>query len=880
MELKDFQQRVLDALDRYLDELVAGHANFLKIAALKAEHPELDLTLGDFTEKAWAKLREAAALPPARALVPFSPRQDGVGRVVPSIAFKVPTGGGKTLLATNAVSRVMSKWLRSNSGFVLWIVPNESIYTQTKKALSDRQHPYRQQLDKAAAGRVKILEKNDPLNRRDVESHLCVMLLMLQSANRETQETLRIFRDRGNVHGFFPVADDYLAHDRCLREVPNLDVYGDRGSLGAIVKDSLGNVLRSIQPVVVLDEGHKGYSKLALSTLYGFNPSFVLELSATPKDRPKDSPPMFSNWLVDVRGTELDREGMIKLPLNVTVHGGEDWRDCLRESLERLNELQRLAECLQSDTSRYIRPIALVQVERTGKDQRDSGCIHAADVREYLLTLGVTEKEIAEKTAEKNELKDPENIDLLSPTCQVRFIITKQALQEGWDCPFAYVLCALAASTNKNALTQLVGRILRQPDTVKTGVNALDECYIVCHHASTREVIDAVKAGLEQDGMADLADQIRDHTGDGGKRPELRDIPRRDEFKTAKIFLPVVNWVDGDKVRPLDYEQDILQRLPWHKLTPDSGYAERVKKISAVASARTVRIGLTDDPAGPEFITRTEGEVRLEQEAFDPVYVVRSITDIVPNPWQARQIVADAVALLRAAGLTDDNLGQRQAHVIDELRKTLISARDQQAEMLFKEDADAERVQFRLRTDGNNWRMPDSMPTDRTVNSQELRRNDGQIVRHSLFAPIYRDDFNEYEQEVACFLDDDETVRWWHRNVAKRQYGVQGWRKQKVYPDFVFAVSGAGEIERVKVVETKGDHLAGSDDTDYKKKLLEVCSESFSWENVTGVGELPLVYNPKVSVDCALVYQNNWRSELGGLVVDKAGVDSSDVGGN
>lgn len=104
-------------------------------------------------------------------------------------------------------------------------------------------------MDKAAAGRVKILEKNDPLNKRDVDSHLCVMLLMLQSANRETQETLRMFRDRGNVHGFFPVADDYLAHHQELLRVPNLDVYGERDTMGAIVKDSLGNVLRSIKKI-------------------------------------------------------------------------------------------------------------------------------------------------------------------------------------------------------------------------------------------------------------------------------------------------------------------------------------------------------------------------------------------------------------------------------------------------------------------------------------------------------------------------------------------------------------------------------------------------------------------------------------------------------
>ncbi|KAF0220200.1 MAG: hypothetical protein FD174_1439 [Geobacteraceae bacterium] len=866
MELKDFQQRVLDTLDSYLDELMASHASFLKYQQFMLENPDMEAPAFDYTEKAWGKLRDAGKLPLVRAKFSFSPRTDGIGCSVPAVALKVPTGGGKTLLAANAVSRIMSKWLRRNSGFVLWIVPNESIYAQTKKALSSRDHPYRQQLDKAAAGRVKILEKNDPLNKRDVDSHLCIMLLMLQSANRETQETLRMFRDRGNVHGFFPVADDYLAHHVELLQVPNLDVYGERDTMGAIVKDSLGNVLRSIKPIVVLDEGHKGYSKLALTTLYGFNPSFVLELSATPKDRPKDIPPMYSNWLVDVRGTELDREGMIKLPLNVTVHGGEEWRDCLRESLERLNNLQREAERLQSETGRYIRPIALIQVERTGKDQRDAGYIHAADVRESLLTLGVSEKEIAEKTAEKNELKDPENIDLLSRTCQVRFIITKQALQEGWDCPFAYVLCALAATTNKSALTQLVGRILRQPDTIKTGNDALDECYVICHHASTREVIDAVKAGLEQDGMADLADQIREYKGDGPKRPEPRTIPRRDDFSTAKIYLPLVNRVDSGTVRPLDYEQDILQRLPWEQLTPDGAFAERVKKITTTASARTIRIGLKDDLKDKDFITKTEGEVRPELEAFDPVYVVRSIVDIVPNPWRARQIVAEAVSLLKATGLDDEALGLRQSHVIEELRKTLLGIRDRLAEELFTSDVATGSIQFRLRTDGQNWRMPDTMPTDRAANSQELRRDDGQIVKQSLFAPAYRDDFNEYEQQVACYLDSEAAVRWWHRNVAKRQYGVQGWRKPKVYPDFIFALSAAGGIERLMIVETKGDHLAGSDDTGYKKKLLELCSGSFSWENVTRVGELELVYNPQTSVNCALVYQKDWQSELGGLV--------------
>ena len=57
---------------------------------------------------------------------------------------------------------------------------------------------------------------------------------------------------------------------------------------------------------------------------------------------------------------------------------------CLRESLEHLNLLQFRADKLRANTSRYIRPILLVQVERTGKDQRESGSIHSEDVREFL----------------------------------------------------------------------------------------------------------------------------------------------------------------------------------------------------------------------------------------------------------------------------------------------------------------------------------------------------------------------------------------------------------------------------------------------------------------------------------------------------------------
>lgn len=280
MDLKDFQQEVLDTFDGYLDALVEQRHRTIEVEKLSREKPDLKIPIPDYTQEAWNALYSQGKLPHARGTIPYSARTDGAGRPVPSVTFKIPTGGGKTLLAAAAVSRIMSKWLQSNTGFALWIVPNESIYTQTYAALNNREHPYRQILDRAAAGKVKILEKTSPLNLRDLHSHLCVMLLMLQSANRETNESLKMFKDRGNIHGFFPTEDDFQAHWTILEHTPNLDVYGDKHTVGCIIKDSLGNALRVIRPVVVLDEGHKGYSKLAMNTLYDFNPCFVLELSA------------------------------------------------------------------------------------------------------------------------------------------------------------------------------------------------------------------------------------------------------------------------------------------------------------------------------------------------------------------------------------------------------------------------------------------------------------------------------------------------------------------------------------------------------------------------------------------------------------------------
>ena len=871
MRKLDYQERVLDTLELYLDALKQEKNNSDKISDLVEANPELKIDIPDFAANAWETLRNEGKLAPSRIEIPHSERFDGIGRSAPNAVLKVPTGGGKTYVAINALSRIFGRWLNKNTGFVLWIVPNEAIYSQTLKRLKDRQDPYRQMLDRISAGRVKIMEKSDRLDSRDVEGQLCVMLLMLQSANRETKDTLKMFQDRGDVSGFTPDQGDQKAHSELLEAIPNLQQYDlADGTVGwQMVKDSLGNALRIIRPVVVMDEGHKAVSDLAFNTLYGFNPSFVLELTATPHDvKPKSGanphPGRPSNVLVEVTGIELDREGMIKMPLNLETRQGNDWKATLNTALGRLNALQKDADQFLADSNRYIRPIMLIQVERTGQDQRGGAYIHSEDVKDWLLAAGLDEAEIAIKTSDTNDLKSPENQNLLSPTNRVRAIITKQALQEGWDCPFAYLLCSLAANSNLNAMTQLVGRILRQPNALKTGVASLDECHVITHQAGTADVVKKIKQGLESDGLGDLVVNVT--AGDGEANvSKIRKIPRRNEFRETDIYLPKVLWIENQTIRNLDYETDILAAIDWRDYDPKE-IIEAIPDDFKAATSQMQRISLSDD--GANF--KAYGAAPISDTLrFDPAYAVRVISDYILNPFIGRDIVGKIIKGLEQRGFDKAKLGKMASLIIELMRNELDKARNERAEILFKAFVDSGNIQFKLRVDGNNWQMPDEMLTSLPDSARQLVGENGGALEKSLFMPVYEAELNGDEQNVAVYLDNQDTLKWWHRNVARQHYGLQGWKRGVVYPDFVFAISrDAKQGDRIIALETKGDQLDNAD-TAYKRDLLNYLTDNFAWDQTAEAGKLELVKEDGATLECSLVLMSEWKAKLPELLETK-----------
>lgn len=889
MKLKDYQIDVLDRLSGYLSALAAKRKEAEEYVEFQRSKGRV-AKLGDYCHETWQALTDAGALPKVRlpdgaeAVMPYVGREDGQKRAIPNVCLKIPTGGGKTLLGTIAVERINTEAFKTQTGLVLWVVPSDAIYSQTWRTLANREHPYRQMLERASGGRVKMLEKNDAFTKQDVDNYLCVMLIMLQAGSVKTEsKAARImFRDTGRYPSFFPDVDDATGNAALLREHPDLEVNDltEEGFAigGVMAKQSLANVLRLTRPLVIIDEGHKAYSATALNFIASHNPRFILELSATPNPREH-----ISNVLVNVTGTALKDEEMIKIPINLINEGRADWKHALAAAKEKLDELNKAARKVQNNQDRYIRPIMLIRVERTGADQRDKHEIHADVVREHLIEkLGVDKDEIRIKSSSNDELaevdKNPayEGKGLLSDKCPVRYIITKDALREGWDCPFAYVLVVLSKTTADTALTQMVGRVLRQPGAKLTGVAALDECYVFTHDQNVQEAVANVRRALEDEGMGDLAAGVRaagKGVVAGSKRVTLK---RRDAFKGVKVFLPRVlsKHYRTKEWREFDYERDLLPRLPWDSFeftgrdtfSPDS--AEGIQRSQARVDVGD--IGAAAVPASP-VTTIAAADGQLETAAL-----ARLLLDVVPNPWQGARIVDQAIEALRRRGVSEARIFANRLALLGEIKEDLKRQVNDAGEALFRQMLSAGELSFSLVSSNDpnlNWELAQTLELDVLDTDQVLMRQDGKPIEKSYLAPIYRKQFNGLEEKVAWYLDGDDAVKWWHRIAVRQDWSLQGWQRGRVYPDFLVRLDGDGSgVVRFTVLETKGLHLAGSADTGYKARLFNLLTQHS--QAAVHAGELILEHGEQ-HIRFELLLQADWQQRVTGAIGRRSSVHAS-----
>lgn len=415
----------------------------------------------------------------------LTPGKDGVARYsddlggAPKVCVKVPTGGGKTFIGACAID-VLSEALPSHDDVVVWLVPRREILAQTLRNFRDPGHFLRMRLDRDFAGRVEVLDKEDGLRGRGFSAATVgdqLTLFVLSYDSFKNKDGRRAYAENSSLAGL--TEWQHAAGT-------SVDVEGADDT-------ALISALAGTNPIVIVDESHHAKSKLSLDMLRNLNPRFVLELTATPGKG--------ANVIAQATARQLKREEMVKLP--VVVYRRPDKRTTITDAVMLQRRLEAIAEQDEKRTGRYIRPIVLFQAERRGVE----GAETYAKLKQKLVEGGIPSEQIAVRTGDVDEIG---GVDLMSRECPVRFIITVEALAEGWDCPFAYVLATVANKSSQVSVEQIVGRVLRQPYATRAGARSLNIAYVLTASADFDATLEQVVRGLNGVGFSQEDVEVAD----------------------------------------------------------------------------------------------------------------------------------------------------------------------------------------------------------------------------------------------------------------------------------------------------------------------------------------------------------------------------------
>lgn len=441
MELKSYQARTIQELKEFI--------SFTKTSKNAAEA----------YENYW---KSKGIIPASDANI--KPYNDSV-KNTPHVCLKVPTAGGKTFIACSSLKAIFDEYSAIQRKAVVWLVPSDSILEQTKAALKNPNHPYRQRINVDFANRVEVYEKSELLagqgfSPTTVRENLSIFVLSFDSLRTSKKEGRKVYQDNGALMSFS----------------------NDIGAESTDEDITLMKVISSLYPVVIVDESHNAVSELSIEMLNVLNPSFVLDLTATPRES--------SNIISFVTAQELKNENMVKLP--VIIQNNSKIEGVIGNALHLRRVLELKAkECEKNYGTPYIRPIVLFQAQPKSGEEATT----FEKLKQILISAGCKEEEIAIKTADINELK---NVNLMSNRCKIKYIITVNALKEGWDCPFAYILASVANRSADVDVTQILGRILRQPYVQHLPDENLNTSYVLTNSSDFFKTVERIAYTLNQ----------------------------------------------------------------------------------------------------------------------------------------------------------------------------------------------------------------------------------------------------------------------------------------------------------------------------------------------------------------------------------------------
>lgn len=832
MELKSYQQKVIENLEEYLEYV--------------QEHKNVSTAFNQYWEDkigAYNPL-DNTGMQPYKNNIPKAAH----------VCIKVPTAGGKTFIAVNALYSIFSAYDTSKTKAVIWLVPWSNLLQQTVNALSSPEHPYRQKLNALFNHKVEIYQKEYLLqgsnfNPTVVKEQLSIFVLSFASLRAKNKEDRKVYQENGQLESFVPQ-------------------YENRKHLLADVDDTaLINVIRSLYPVLVVDESHNAESDLSVDMLKNLNPSFILDLTATPKDN--------SNIVSLVPAIELKKEHMVKLP--VIVYNNHDKTEVINNALHLQRKLEILAKREEADGGKYIRPIVLFQAQPKTKDDNTT----FEKLKTQLLSLGIPENQIKIKTANIDELK---GIDLMEKSCEVRYIITINALKEGWDCPFAYILASLADKSSAVDVEQILGRVLRQPYVQKHKAFQLNLSYVLTASAKFNDTLQSIVEGLKTSGFSGNEHRVADKMTEeekqtevvnpvdsflfpeqqketeeetidkkrisfdpNAKEEEIENTSVIDEIETMaeeqnkeleqqiqeqekqpvdeKIYKEMGGKVkryrvkDANKeiIEKIDFPQFFLkvtasdifgtdeELLNRESLLKDFKLSDEDIKIDFdQISSDLYKVDLTEtvkDNYTPDWVKIEERQVKdpiaeyilakpKDAQISDITHqIMQIIGNMYPIPDQEIKVYVGRILKGMNAEQMRDILVRKWSYT-DKIKAKIRQLSDSYAETRFMDLIKSKRI-----TAKENWKL----------GKEIVPGNVGSSIGNSLYEKEGK--MNNFEERVIMEIGTSSNIEFWHRNLERRKgFYINGF-KANHYPDFILRTKSGKTL----LIETKGDHLDGSD---------------------------------------------------------------------
>ena len=771
LPLKEYQERTLETLTAY-------YQNCLRLQ-------NANTAFYDITERPYAAVEGLPGMP--------------------YVCLRLPTGGGKTFVACHAVGITASELLKTESPIVLWLTPSNAIRDQTLNALKNPNHPYRDAFE-SARHRIEVRTISEALylSPHILNTKTTIIVSTMQAFRVEDTDGRKVYEPSGALMGHFThLSDETLSaveHDENGKPVY-----------------SLANLLCVKRPLVIVDEAHNARTELSFETLARFNPSAIIEFTATP-----DMEQNPSNVLYTVSAAELQAENMIKMPIQLETK--PEWKRLLTAAIAQRDALEIDAGAERAETSEYIRPIMLIQAQPRRRDQET---LTVEVVEKCLLEEhNIPEDQVARATGEDRGL---DNVDLNDPECQIRYVITVQALREGWDCPFAYVLCSVAEMRSSTAVEQILGRVMRLPKARRKNQESLNSAYAFVASQHFYDAASALTDGLVQNGFekqaaAELIRPSDEQQGElpffeGMTQPDTEPAPavRGEVFKVPKLM------VERNQTY-LDFEA--------------SRFLETVWQLSECDAE------LTEEEFPSEFNTGERGEIGLSQEGRVEMRFLgqlhQQMSFLAPDDnWDATQLANWLDRTIKHL----DILQRESLPFLQRLVKYLVEERSIPIEVLIRnkyalKDAAAAKIDSHRQnvhqTAYENYLLPECatpvvVSPDHCFSFEpHSYPYNTHYTGHYQFQKHYYEhvgDLKSDGEEFKCaqFIDTLPQIKYWVRNLERKplhSFWLQT-STDKFYPDFVCLLTDG----RYLVVEYKGLQLWSADDAKEKREIGELWEE-------------------------------------------------------